>query len=131
MKQTTVFEGFFDQGTGSDRDVAVVMVKPILGYTESTSGPAGVNEIVEEWWISRFMKLDENGKGIGTDDDFYCKMDDKKRPRAEKQLALAKEGRAEEGFFYWRQVIEWDDDYEAESYKVMEDVCYDRRRPVA
>jgi hypothetical protein len=124
VKKTTVFEGWYDQEPGWEFDMPCYMNRPILGYCEPGSGPAGVDELVEEYLISRFARL-ENGRAIGTDDDFFLQMDDDAVHSSRVQFALAKKGKAREGVFYWRQVVEWDD--EDESYtNVLEDVDYGR-----
>lgn len=125
MKVTTVFEGFYDQEPGWEFDMPAFMLKPIMGYVECGSGPAGIDELVEEYLISRFMQLGENGKAVGTDDDFMCQIDEDHIHHARMQFAYAKKGRARNGVRYWRRVVEWDD--ENEGYQVVkEDVWYGR-----
>jgi len=124
-RQTTTFEGFYDQEPGWEFDMPAFMLKPIMGYVEVGSGPAGVDELVEEYLISRFMKTDASGKASGTDDEFMCQIDEDHIHHARMQFAYAKKGRARQGVFYWRRVVEWDD--EDQNYeKVLEDVSYNR-----
>lgn len=127
MRQTTVFEGWYDQEPGWEFDMPVYMVKPILGYTDSAgSGPAGVDELIEEYLISRFMQLDANGKAIGTDEDFVCHLEEDTIRTAKRQFGIAKSGKAREGVFYWRTVVEWDDEDESH-HEVIEEISYNRQ----
>lgn len=124
-KQTTVFEGFFDQEPGWEFEMPAFMVNPIMGYVEVGSGEAGIDQLIEEYLISRFMKQDENGKAIGDDDEFMCQIDPRDIDYAKKRFRRVKKRRAPRGIFYWKRVIEWDDE-DANYQKVLEDVCFSR-----
>jgi hypothetical protein len=127
MKRTTIFEGYFDQNCGWEFDMPAFMVKPTLGYVEVGSGQAGIDQLVEEYLISRFMEQDESGKAIGTDKDFFCQIDEDIVRSTKIQFAFAKKGKARDGIFYWCRIVEWDD--EDETYqKVIQDICVDKSK---
>lgn len=124
-KRVTVLEGWFDQESGWEFEMPAYMVRPILGYVEAGSGPAGVEELAEEYLLSRFWKQDDSGKAMGTDEDFWRHVDEKEIRSVKAQFARAEKGKARKGVFYWRRVIEWDDE-EINNSRVLEDVCYNR-----
>lgn len=128
MRRTVVFEGWYDQAApGWEFSLPVYMVKPCLMYTDDAgSGPDGVDGLIEDYLISRWMKTDANGKAIGTEEDLDHGMDEDDDTTyttahgCRVQFALAKKGKARQGVLYWRRVVEWDD--EDENYmKVLED----------
>lgn len=119
MRQKTVFEGWFDQHPGWEFDMPAYMVKPILGYVEVGSGSAGIERLVEEYLISRFMTLDETGKAAGTDEEFMCPLEERAAHSVRVQFGIAKKGRARPGVWYWRRVVEWDDE-DQYHYNVLE-----------
>jgi hypothetical protein len=127
MRQVTTFEGWYDEDGGWEFDMPVYMVKPILGYTEAGSGVGGVEELVEEYLISRSEGEDEDGNVTEGDLPFGCGVDDDEIHFIKCQFAYAKKGKARAGVQYWRQVVEWDG--ELKDVKELESVTYNRDSP--
>lgn len=124
MKRIIEFEGWCDyEAPGWQFDMPVYMVKPCLMYIEA-GNDGGVDILIEDYLISRWMEIDTSGKAIGTDTDLSYKVEDDDTyvtiHGCKTQFALAKKGKARKSIRYWRRVIEWDD--EDENYeRILED----------
>jgi len=110
LKQTTTFEGWYDQEPEWEFDMPVYMVKPVFGYSESGNS-GGVDELIDDYMIDYSI-----GKR-----EFWNPDKDEAR-RIKSTFSRAKNRKARYGVYYWKRVIEWDDEDENCQSKILEDV---------
>jgi hypothetical protein len=120
MKQVATFEGWLDTEPGWEFDMPVFMVSPIMGYMEA-GNDGGIDYLIEEYFITLFMEEDENGKAIGSLDEYPYQVEEDWIRRIKINFNNAKKGKSRNGISYWRRVVEWDDQ-DISYQKILEDI---------
>lgn len=120
MKQITTFEGWLDYSPGWEFDMPVYMVKPIGGYAEA-GNDGGIENLIEDYFIDLFMDEDENGKAIGEVNNYFEECEPEEKKYVKTIFSKAKNNKARKGVYYWKRVIEWDDE-NIEYEKTLEDI---------
>lgn len=99
-KEKIVFEGFCDHEPGWEFDMPVYMINPILAYAEGGNLGAA-DTMVEDYLINR---------SIGEENTPYEPENETELRSIKSIFARAKKGTSREGVYYWKRVVEVDDE---------------------